>query len=177
MQKFLIVISFVSIFLSACSQPALKDHDSNLYSVPVGSTLRLNKAITIPANQARRYFQYGRPIKEKDIDLYYPHCSLVMNTLAMDERTIQPAMFEIYQVIDDNQEVRRYIEYASNYLASDSGPVIVGFTSFYYLRSTENPDIISLECLQWNDPYNNDYLTINEVKKVLGDYFTLMIKE
>jgi len=154
----------------------VQDPDSYLYSVPVGSSLRLNKDITIPANLARRYFQYGQAVKEKAIDIYYPHCTIVMNTLVDYERTITPTIFEIYRVVDDEQEVRRYVYYASNYLTSDDGPVIVGFTSFYYLRSADYPDVSSLECLQWNDPSSNQYLSINEIKNVLGEYCTLQIK-
>jgi len=75
--------------LAACSS-AVKDPDSYLYSIPVGSTLILNKEITIPANRARRYFQNGKAVCKKDIDIYYPHCSLLMNTLVDYERVIKP---------------------------------------------------------------------------------------
>lgn len=163
--------------MTACTRLPVIDHDSYLYAVPVGSKLSLNKNITIPANLARRYFQYGKPVREKDVDIYYPHCNIVMNTLVDHERTIKPAVFEIYKVFDDDQEVRRYVYYADNFLSSDHGPVIVGFTSFYYLHSVDYPDVTRLECLQWNEPSKDQYLSINEVKKVLGDYFTLQISD
>jgi len=155
--------------------PPVKDYDSIFYSVPVDSTLTLNRDITIPANLARRFFQNGKSLKESDINIYYPHCSILMNTLVDYERTIKPTVFKIYKVLDDEQEARLYIHFASNFIKANSGPVIVGFASYYSLRSADNPDVSSLECLQWNDPYIDEYLTVNEIKKSLGDYFTLQI--
>lgn len=166
-----------TLVLAACSSPPVKDHDSYFYSVPVGSKLILNKEITIPANLARRYFQDGNPMKKKDIDIYYPHCSILMNTLVDYERTIKPTVFEIYKVLDDEEYTQRHIYYAANFLTHIDGPIIVGYASYYYLRSTEYSDVRTLECAQWDDPIDVEYLSINEVKKSLGDYFTLQIND
>jgi len=166
-----------ALALSACSAPVVKDQNSYLYSVPVGSTLRLNKAITIPANLARRYFQAGKTVLEKDINIYYPHCSLLMNTLVSSERTLQPTSFEIIKVLDDEELAQRYIQYAANFIGQSDGPTIVGYASYYYLRSADAADVRSLECIQWNDPVAVEYLSINEVRRSLGDYFTLELKD
>jgi len=167
---------FATLSISSCSNSNIKDPDSYLYSVPVGSVLSLNKTITIPANLARRFFQDGKPVLEKDINIYYPHCSLLMNTLTDVERTIKPAIFEIYKVQDEIDTTQRYLYFASIATRYNDGPSIVGYASYYYLRSASVPDVRSLECIQWNDPVNAEYLSINEVKKSLGDYFTLTIK-
>ena len=166
-----------ALALSACSTPVVKDPNSYLYSVPVGSMLSLNKAISIPANLARRYFQAGKAVRKSDINIYYPHCSLLVNTLLEVERTIQPTLFEIYRVQDEEELAQRYVQYASAFFTWDDGPTIVGNASYYYLRSADAPDVRSLECIQWNDPVDVEYLSINEVKKSLGDYFTLELKD
>ena len=176
MKKLLPSFTLCTAFaLSACTNPVVKDQNSYLYSVPVGSTLRLNKAISIPANLARRYFQAGKAVRKSDINIYYPHCSLLVNTLLEVERTIQPTVFEIYRVQDEEELAQRYVQYASTFFAWD-GPTIVGYASYYYLHSADAPDVRSLECIQWNDPVDVEYLSINEVKKSLGDYFTLELK-
>lgn len=178
MKKLLIsFIIFTAFISSSCTRPPVKDQNSYLYSVPEGSTLTLNKEITIPANLARRFFQNGNPVLKKNINIYYPHCSLLMNTLVDYDRIIQPTSFEIYRVMDDHELAQRYIYYASNVMMDMDGPSIVGYASYYYLRSASVPDVRSLECVQWNDPANVEYLSINEVKKSLGEYFTLTIKE
>jgi hypothetical protein len=177
--KYLLISLLLSntLVLTACTSPPVKDHDSYAYSVPVGSKLILNKEITIPANLARRFFQDGKPMKKNDIDIYYPYCSILMNTLVDYERTIKPTVFEIYKVIDDEDYSQRPVYLASNFLTSIDGPTIIGYASYYYLRSTEDSDVRTLECAQWNDPFNIEYLSINEVKKSLGDYFTLQIND
>ena len=53
----------------------------------------------------------------------------------------------------------------------------MGYASTYYLRSADAPNVRSLECVQWYDPVNVEYLSINEVRNTLGDYFTLELKE
>jgi len=178
MKTYLLVFTLcTALALSACSAPVVKDQNSYLYSVPVGSTLRLNKAITIPANLARRYFQAGKAVLEKDINIYYPHCSLLMNTLVSSERTLQPTSFEIIKVLDDEELAQRYIQYAANFISQSDGPTIVGYASYYYLRSADAGDVRSLECIQWSDPVSVEYLSINEVRRSLGDYFTLELKD
>jgi len=178
MKRYLISLMIgCTLVLTACLSPPEKDHDSYFYSIPVGSKLSLNKTITIPAYLARRYFQGGRPINKKDINIYYPHCSLLMNTLADYERTIKPATFEIYKVMDDEVFAQGHIYVVANILTGNDGPTIVGYVSYYYLRSTENAEVRSLECEQWDDPHNVQYLSINQVKQSLGDYFTLQITD
>jgi hypothetical protein len=165
------------LVITACSSSPVKDPDSYLYSVPVGSKLILNKEITIPANQARRYFQNGRALLKKDIDKYYPHCSILMNTLVDYERVIKPAVFEIYKVVDEQNYVQAPVHVASSLFYDIDGTAIIAYASLYYLRSAEEPDVRSLECAQWNDPLNVEYLSINEVKKSLGEYFSLQIND
>jgi len=165
------------LLITSCSTPVVKDPDSYLYSVPVGSILTLNKPITIPANLARLYFQNGNAIAEENLNIYYPHCSLVMNSIVETNRIIQPTTFEIYKVQDDEEFALRYILYASNIISQNDGPTIIGYASYYYLHSSDTPDIRSLECIQWNDPVDVEFVTINEVRKSIGDYFTLELND
>lgn len=178
MQYFFIGLILSTILaLSACATQTEKDQDSNTYSVPVGSTLTLKQGITIPANLARRFFQYGQAMKESDTNPYYPHCSILMNTLTDHQRTIKPTVFEIYKVLDGEEVAQQHILYAQNFLASSGGPLIIGYTSYYYLRSADNPDVRSLECIQWDTPVTAEYLSINEIKNALGNYFDLQISD
>ena len=178
MKYFLISLMLGSwLTLTACSSAPVKDPDSYLYSVPVGSKLILNKEITIPANLARRYFQNGRAVLKNEINIYYPHCSLLMNPLVNYERVIKPTVFEIYKVVDDEDYVQLPVYLASRFLSNVDGSTIMAYASLYYLRSTDDSDVRSLECAQWDDPVNVEYLSINQVKKSLGGYFSLQIND
>lgn len=174
--NFLLLAALASVV--ACSPTVTKDQDSYFYSVPVGSKLHLNQEIIIQANLGRTYFQYGKAVKKKELNLYYPHCSITINTLSERDTIIKPATFEIYKVVDDEQYTQRYIMYAS--IASfdgDGGSDIVGAVSHYYLRSASEPDVRTLECLQWNSRKDVEYLSINEIRKVLGSTFNLELNE
>ena len=171
------LISGILLALAACSSAPVKDPDSFLYSVPVGSKLILNKEITIPADLARRYFQNGKAMLKNDVNLYYPHCSILMNTLMDNQRVIKPTVFEIYKIIDNQEYAQRRVQFAGIPLGNVDGPTIIGYAGYYYLRSIDEPDVRSLECAQWNEPVSVRYLSINEVKKALGEYFSLQIKD
>ena len=166
------------LVISSCSTEIVIDHDSYKYSVPVGSKLILNQKITIAANQGRTFFQNGKELKNKDVDIYYPHCSITTHKIVNSERVIHADSFEIYKIIDDEEYAQRNVYYASIFFMADNyGPSITGLVSYYYLRSKAKQDIRTLECLQWNSPGDNKYLSINEVKIALGNIFTLQLNE
>jgi hypothetical protein len=177
--KYILISLMLSSLLAitACSTPPVKDPDSFLYTVPVGSKLILNKEITIPANLARRYFQDGRAMQKNEVDIYYPHCSILMNTLVDYERVIKPTVFEIYEIEDQRDYAQRPVYVASSFLNSIDGQTITGYATLYFLRSPDEPDVRSLECARWDAPLHIQFLSINEVTKALGEYFSLEIND
>ncbi|MDT8452124.1 MAG: hypothetical protein RQ936_05175 [Gammaproteobacteria bacterium] len=86
-------------------------------------------------------------------------------------------MFEIYEVEDQRDYAQRRVYVASGFLNNIDGQTIVGYASLYYLRSPDDPDVRSLECVRWDDPVHIQFLSINEVKEALGEYFSLEIKD
>ncbi len=179
MKKLLLI--FPLLFQIACSNSPLKpqstmNEKSYVYSITVGSTLTLHQNIVIPANLGRVFFQNGEVTAERNINIYYPHCSLTVNTIMTENRSISPTKFDIVKVVDDEEYAQGYMLFADNNLkvASD-GPIISGLVSYYYLHSNDNPDVRTLECIQWDSLYENNYLSISEVRKSLGNIFTLKL--
>lgn len=171
----ILLLSLTSFLVISCSQTT-KNIKSQFYSVPEGSKLSLNKPVTIIRNTARTFFQNGLITKEKNLNIYYPHCSITVNTLTNHDRTLKPTSFVIYKVEDHEEHAKRYIMYASirNFSHND-GPSIIGQASYYYLKSTDEPDVRTLECVQWGDPFSVEYVSISDINATLGDYFTLNI--
>jgi len=164
--------------IASCSNEVIKDEDSYLYSVPPGSTLTLNQVVTIRANLGRTFFQNGKVIDESSLNIYYPHCSLTVNTILDIDRVISSTTFNIYKVIDDEEYAQGYIQYASNDISvSSDGPIITGLVTYYFLSSSMEPDVRTLECIQWNSLYENRHLSISEIRNSLGDILTLQISE
>ncbi|HEY9200836.1 MAG TPA: hypothetical protein VIQ81_04480 [Gammaproteobacteria bacterium] len=172
-----LTLSLMALLLNACALPSSTDPDSFLYSVPVGSVLELKQDFPVKAQTARTFMQSGRIVEERALNIYYPHCSLRTNTLHDYDRIIKPTRFEIYRVVDDEEHAQRYLQYAARLFGFGSdGPTIIGQSSYYYLRSADEPDVRSLICLQWGSPESVKYLSINQVRAVLGGIFTLHIK-
>lgn len=170
-------LSLMAMLLNACTPPTSTDPDSFLYSVPEGSVLELNQDFPVKAHSARTYMQAGKIVQEGELNIYYPHCSLLTNTVHDYDRIIKPTRFEIYRVVDDEEHAQRYLQYAARLFGFDTdGPTIIGQSSYYYLRSADEPDVRSLICLQWGSPESVKYLSINQVRAVLGRIFTLHIR-
>ena len=171
--KLLLSITLISLSL-ACEPTAVRDLDSQFYSVKSGSKLTLNKTIVIQGNTGRTFFQNGNVTQESDLNIYYPHCSITVNTIVEHNRNIKPTKFNIYKIEDQEEHAQLHVLYASrDAFGFTDGPSIIGQASYYYLKSTDEPDVRTLECVQWGDPYDVRYVSINDIRSALGSYFTL----
>lgn len=176
----LIVILLITLLsqITSCSTPVVKDPDSQFYSIQAGSELILHKPVKVHANTARTFFQNGNITAEKNLNIYYPYCSITIKSIASISRTIKATTFQIYKVIDDEEEASLVIKYAArNLMSHTDGPTIIGQASYYYLKSIDEPDVASLECIQWGDPFYVKYVSINEIRLALGEYFSLILKD
>jgi len=178
----LIFLVLLAILLSSCSNSEtilqnIKNEKSYTYSITAGSTLTLNQSITVAADRGRIFFQNGIVTTEKNLNIYYPHCSLTVNTISNFERELSPTTFLIFKVINDEEYAQGYMLFADSQLKTASdGPIISGLVSYYYLKSDKEPDVRTLQCIQWDSLYENRYLSISEIRKSLGNVFTLNLK-
>lgn len=164
----------ILLLLASCQSVQPYDENSRFYQVPADSRLILNKSITIEPNLARSYFQYGKQINKKNIEKYQPHCYLLLSTLSEQEQVIEPDTFVIHRVERD------FISSASNQLYASLSMngfnrTQIEYVNIYHLRSSKQPNVLSLNCLQWADTSDRFYLTVSEVRLALGDYFKLQL--
>ena len=173
-----VLIATLLSLIASCSTTVIKDPDSQFYSIQAGSKLILHKPVKIRANTARTFFQNGNITTEKNLNIYYPHCSITTTSIMKISRTIKPATFQIYKVVDDEEEASLVIKYAArNLMSYTDGPTIIGQASYYYLKSNDEPDVVTLECIQWGDPFYIKYVSINDIRVALGEYFSLVLKD
>ena len=168
-------LTFIALYLlTACSTDPVRDQNSPLYTLPVGSTLELHQPLAIQPHRARTFIQYGKITDEKSIDKYYPYCEFEINTLNEEVQLIQPDTFEIYRVNDSDHEANRYFLYASlSIVYSDDGPLILGFATEFYLQSDRQPQVRKLICLHWDDPVQGKYLQLTDIRKALGNIISI----
>jgi len=148
--------------------------------IPVGSELVLHKRLVVTNRHDRIRFYRGAIAEDKDFLLtkkYDPNCRLVMHKDLRDyDHVITPGRFAIYAVKQfDDYEILGPRIVASNgpLLADDGGIMPQEYATVMYLRSSEQPQVDRLVCGHYQYSTDGRFLTVNEIRKALGDIFTL----
>ena len=180
MYRFIPILGVFSIILlGACSNQVAKEENSQFFSVPIGSTFTLNRELTIEANQTTVYLQNGRIELVGNIDIYHPNCKFELFTISEQARTVEPDTFVVTRVVDQREDVsRQWPLYASLTVAeSGGGPMHETYATTMWLESRKQPDVFRMSCRRWDWVNMGEYLSINEMRQTLGDYFTLTLAQ
>jgi hypothetical protein len=153
MKKYLLLL--ITVALSACSSMQSNDPDSMYFEIPKGSTLSLNKQVTIPASHIHTVIQGGKEIKTSDKNEYAINCRLDVNKLG--PRSIEPEAFKVTRTEDGTN----WISY----------PSILRFYTEVYLNSDKGTDIIKMVCQEYGDQKDRNF-TVAEMQQALGDILT-----
>ena len=158
MKSLILVLALFTI--TSCQSMHSNDPDSIFFRIPKGSTLTLNKPLTIPSGKTHALIQYGKETSINERDSYDVNCRLDFKKFG--PRTIEPERFTITRAEDTDRWI--------------SQPVILGFFTTMYLTSDKDTDVIDMLCLAFGD--QNDYhFTVKDIETTLGDYFTLSYAE
>ena len=165
--------------LSACdNSQVVRDENSQFFSVPLGSTFTLNREITIQPDQTSVYLQNGNIVLVRDVDFYKPHCKFELFTISEQARVVDPDTFVVTRIVDQREDVStRWPRYAALGMSGGDGPVHLTFSTTMYLKSKIQPDVFRMNCKRWDWPAIGEFLSINEMRQALGDYFTLTLAE
>jgi len=180
MNKFIISTGLISAaLLSACdNSQVVKDENSQFYSVSPGSTFTLNREVTIQPDNTSIYLQNGKIELVKNIDFYKPNCKFELYTISEQARQVKPDTFVVTKVVDQSEDVSaKWPTYAGLGMALGDGPVHLTFSTTMYLESKLQPDVFRMSCKRWDWPATGEYLSINEMRQALGDYFTLTLAD
>ena len=171
---FLVLTS--ALLLVACESQVIIDVNSQFYSVPLGSEFVLNRDISIPADNTSAYLQYGKLVASRDVDFYKPHCKFELYTISTKARVVKPDTFVVIKIVDQREDVSVAApRYAGLGFSYGDGPLHLTYSTAMYLESNIQPDVFRLDCKRWDDPAIGEYLSINEMRDALGDYFTLKL--
>ncbi len=165
--------------LTACdNSQVVKDENSQFYSVSPGSTFTLNLEVTIQPDNTSVYLQNGKIESTNNVDFYKPHCKFELYTISEQARVVKPDTFVVTKIIDEREDVStKWPTYARLGMAFGDGPVHLTYSTTMYLESSIQPDVFRMNCKRWDDPAFGEYLSINEMRQALGDYFTLMLAD
>jgi hypothetical protein len=173
----------VVVLLCACQTSYQGNEDSPYYNVPVGSTLILNNDITITPYKAGVYIQGGQTLPLSQVNKYYPHCKFEVLKIRDAPQTVKADTFVIEKVV---QEITDTVDTGQLQLAGSSigiginisdsdGPSVQTYATRLNLRSERQPEVFRLSCGQWAYPSQGQQVTINEMRKALGNMFTLQL--
>ena len=153
MKKILLVI--ITAIVSSCASFQSDDPDSLLFNIPKGSTLSLNKKLTIPHSDTHVVVQGGKEIADRNKNEYAINCRLDLKEFG--PRTIEPETFAITRTEDGQNWI--------------SHPSILRFYTEVYLASDKGTDIIKMVCQDYGGSTDRNF-TVAEMQQALGDYFT-----
>lgn len=180
--KYLLTV-VIALTLTGCGDVPLTKNNPGLYSLPNGSILRLNEALTIPSRKARTGIQYGEATR--GVDMWQPYCEVVVNTISDKQATIIPGDYRV------TKTRRAQIPYAGttpdggNMIASSDGAGLSLAQSPSYawlykttvsLESNDYPDIRQIECgAVYGTGYEARHITIREFEATVGNIITLIL--
>lgn len=185
MKKILILLVF---FLnSSCSVSLDYKRVTIKDLLPVGSTLRLNNALNIPAERSFIYIAMGKvaPLKNYNtVDIYEPYCTFHLYDESSQARQVKADLFEVTRIVEWERDFGRInyknMVYANNLAGSfmktspnGGGPSIVMYATIISLRSVTQPEVKEMVCGHWNDPHESEPLTFEEMKSALGELITI----
>lgn len=169
------ILLFLSLTLAACQYIPPRDVNSPFFFPPVGSQLRLTQPLTIPADDAGVFIQYGKPqYSNWRLNQYYPHCDFEVYTRADHERIIQPDTFTVTRAVRETENVSLAPATVAD-IGSSAGPPHENYMTVLYLHSDKQPDVFRMTCQQWEDPSQGDHLTVKQIRQALGDLFILTL--
>ena len=177
------VVIILAGLLAACQTDTSHLPDTSpLKQIPVGSSLELHQTLTIPADKVAVYLQGGRVMPYANVNVTLAHCKFEVKRRLDVEQTLRPDVFRVTHVYQGEAhsaslvplaiaEVRagRGIRTSGGGSNSPSARTIVTVMS---LQSASQPDVLRLSCGHVDDP-GSDQLSIAQIRKVLGEVFTL----
>ena len=116
--------------------------------------LVLNKPVDIPAGEAHIDLQNGQ--LTGGVDEYTVSCSFRIENLG--PHTVRPDSFRITDASDSQEWI--------------SQPDIMRYYKELRLRSDQQPEVLKLVCQDWAGPLQGRPVSVGEIEKAVGAYFT-----
>lgn len=180
-----ISIIVATVGLIGCQGWYQGDENSPFFLPSAGSTLVLNENISISPEKTSIYLQGGKIVDSFwKVNIYYPYCKLELRTRRPVEQTIGRDNFII-------QRVSRYTSFVPTaqdthtghpggvlliqHGGTNGGMTLYSYVTELYLHSDRQPNVYRLACQQKDYPATGEHLSVNDMRRALGDILTLRL--
>ena len=100
----LITTFILFILLTAC-QPTLIYSDGNYIEADGQATIEILQPLMVHPESARAFLQYGELQPKGRLNLYEVNCEVEINTVSEQPQTIQPGVFRVISIIQDESPI------------------------------------------------------------------------
>ncbi len=173
-----LILLILAGFMTA-AQAKDANPDSPWFVIPVNTVIRLNQPLTIPAEQAGVYMQFGEVKSDKDVDEYYANCRLEVNDVRAAAQEIEADSFTVYRVQLFEDYSSRPLQFAAGpgFIFLGDGPTPQNYATIMYLRSARQPLVRQLVCKHLEDPaLFPEHLTVKQMQAAMGKIITIEIR-
>lgn len=126
--------------------------------------------------QGSAYLQDGKLVRWSDVNPYAPYCALAVREIRWDAaQLLAPDAFAVggvYQRVLCTLAAASPLRHARRDRDGDGVTYEVRATVMQ-LSSPRQPDVRALTCASWGLPQSRSHLTVMQIRRALGAYFTL----
>ncbi|MEA1889072.1 MAG: hypothetical protein U9N50_04745 [Pseudomonadota bacterium] len=182
--RFILTLA-LSLLFSACESIPSASRSPGLHTIPTGSIVKLNRALTIPAQRVRIGVQYGEVIA--GVYTGEPYCQFEVNTISETATTLPAGEYRITRVLQYEDPYFSHLPRSKRRVASASEAAAWAtqamspdshwtYTTVFRLESRLHPDIRQLVCgSTFPSGYEARHITIREFEILAGDVMTLQV--
>ena len=173
------ILALLLIALAAACETAYKDgvpnERSTMFEVPVDSRLVLHRSLEIAPGQRSAYLQQGKLLPWYHVNQYAPYCALALQAGRDVAQSVGPDEFVVRRV---SQRFLFTLALQQPRLAhvmdrDGEGMTYEVVATVMELNSARQPEVRAFTCAHWGLPQGRSYLTVQDIRRALGSYFTL----
>ena len=166
------------LILLSCQSTIYNDSfDSPQSKIPPASIIELHLSLSFTVGFSRSFIQFGQPVSLNNIDEREPYCQFI--------RYEPPAALETQRTVQpDDFIITHSTQTIENSLSGFSMKISIGskglgdrddqtLSSILKLRSEKQAEIVKLKCSIFAQPDEWNYLSVNQIKGVLGHLATI----
>lgn len=170
--------------LTAC-QSLPRPYDVPKSLPPAGSIIELHKTLSVKPGSTRVYIQNGKPQDYSNVDIYQPWCQFFLYEhpkVLKNERIIQSDRFS---VVESYNWIETFIAELSvvasagwivtDASSDDAGPRTL--QSIMKLKSENQPQVVELKCVIFDDPADFNYLSVKQMQQTLSELVTIHMNQ